>query len=268
MGVAQLLKEEFPGLGILPLKGYRIRYGKSRNSFFAKMLAQLPKILRCIKEEKKWLEKIITSHHIDIVFSDNRFGLHSKNAHCIFMTHQLCIKTGNSFTEKIAKKINYKYINRFDECWVPDNIGGEDLAGELSHPARMPKTPVKYIGILSRFSKKETEKKYDLVAVLSGPEPQRSFFEEILLKQVSASSLNAVLVRGLPGNTEIPHSDIKLINHLPAADLNELMLSSEIIITRSGYSTLMDLVSIGSSAIFVPTPGTNGAGIPRGIFIG
>jgi UDP-N-acetylglucosamine transferase subunit ALG13 len=253
--IAQLLKEEFPELTVLHLKGYRIRYGKNRRSFVIKMFLQLPKILRCIKEEKKWLEKIIASYNIDIVFSDNRFGLYSTNAHCIFMTHQLFIKTGNSFTEKIAQKINYRYINRFDECWVPDNAGAENLAGILSHPAKMPELPVKYIGILSRFTKQEFEKKYDLAAVLSGPEPQRSFFEDILLKQIKGSSLNAVVVRGLPCNTEIPAIKTKILNHLPAAALNELILSSRIVISRSGYSTLMDLATIGTSAILVPTPG-------------
>ena len=253
--VAALLKEEFPELQILPLKGYRVRYGKGRRSFFGKILLQTPKILQCIREEKKWVEEMIAVHRIDIVISDNRFGLYSKNAHCIFITHQLFIKTGNSFTEKIAQKINYRYIDRFDECWVPDNAGNENLAGELSHPKKSPKVPVKYIGILSRFIKMEKEKQYDIVAVISGPEPQRSIFEKDLIQQLRKLNLNSVLVRGLPGNNSDSASEIKIIDHLPASALNELLASSHTIITRSGYSTLMDLVAMGRSAVLVPTPG-------------
>lgn len=255
--VAVILKEEFPTLIFLPLRGYRISYGKSRRSLFGKILLQIPRAFLCIKNEKQWLKKMIGLYRIDIVLSDNRFGLYSKNAHCIFMTHQLFIKTGNKFTEKIAQKINYRFINRFDECWVPDYADGENVAGELSHPEKMPKVPVKYIGILSRFSKKPSGNKIDIVALVSGPEPQRSILESILTEQLKTSRLKSVLMRGLPNKTEIQpvSGGLKTINHLPAKQLNDLLLTAGVIICRSGYSTIMDLISLGSSAILIPTPG-------------
>jgi uncharacterized protein (TIGR00661 family) len=253
---ATLLQKEFPTITIIPLVGYNIFYSKSKAFFLWKMAAQLPKIVKAIREENNWLKKIIDAYKIDIVISDNRFGLHNKNAHCIFITHQLQIKTGNSITEKIAQKINYKYINRFNKRWVIDEEGNKNLAGELSHPKRLPNLPLKYIGALSRFKKYEVEKKYDILVILSGPEPQRTIFEKTLLAKMQTLHLNIVVVRGLPVEENILEvGDLKIYNHLPASTLNELILTSKVIIARSGYTTVMDIAALQQKAIFVPTPG-------------
>lgn len=81
---ALLLQKEFPSLTILPLRGYNIRYSKNKNLFFFKMLLQVPKILAIIRSERTWLKTVIEKHHIDIVISDNRFGMSNKKAYCIF----------------------------------------------------------------------------------------------------------------------------------------------------------------------------------------
>jgi predicted glycosyltransferase len=253
---AALLKKEFPLLKILPFQGYRIFYSKNKMYFLWKVMAQFPKIMKAIFIENRWLKKIINEHKIDIVISDNRFGLYNKDVRCIFITHQLQIKTGNSFTEKIVQKVNYTYINKFDECWVIDEKGNRNLAGDLSHPIELPNTKVKYIGALSRLKKYEVEKQYDLLAILSGPEPQRTIFENILLTQMQFLKLDMVLVRGLPAEENILEiEDLKIYNHLPATVLNELILASKKIIARSGYTTVMDIAALQQKAIFVPTPG-------------
>ena len=46
-----LLKQEFPGLPFLPLKGYRIKYGRSSSGMLWNMLGQSPKIIKAIREE-------------------------------------------------------------------------------------------------------------------------------------------------------------------------------------------------------------------------
>ncbi len=253
---AALLKKEFPQLQILPLQGYHVSYSKKGEGFLWKMITQIPAIAVAIKREKNWLKKIIADYKIDMVISDNRFGLYNKNVHCIFITHQLKIKTGHSFTEKIAQKINYKYINKFDECWVIDEEGDGNLAGELSHPKKMPNITVKYIGALSRFKKYEVEKKYDLLVLLSGPEPQRTIFENMLIQQIQHLKRTIVLVRGLPAEENTLSIDgLEIYNHLPASNLNELILASKIMVARSGYTTVMDMAALQQKAILVPTPG-------------
>lgn len=256
--VAALLQKEFPALQILPLAGYNVQYSKNKGSFVWKMFAQIPSIIRSIKNENAWLQKIINDYKIDIVVSDNRFGLHSKKAKTIFITHQLQIQTGNHFLNKIVQGINYKYINKFDVCWVPDVAGENNLAAALSHPNVLPKTPVCYIGILSRLQKNTTKKNIDVAIILSGPEPQRTIFENIIFSQTENSNAKIAIVRGLPNCQEKIYStnfNVKIINHLPSNEIAALIQSSNIVIARSGYSTIMDMATLQQPAIFVPTPG-------------
>jgi len=192
------------------------------------------------------------------VISDNRFGLSHPGIPTVFISHQLAIKTGNSLLDAIAQKINYHFISKFNECWVPDLETGNNLAGNLSHPKNLPNIPVSYLGILSRFKKYPAEKKYDLLVILSGPEPQRSIFEKLLLTQIKNFKGSIAMVRGLPA-TVMPltngNEQVSIYNHLPASGLNELILQSENIVARCGYSTVMDLVTLQKNAILVPTPG-------------
>ena len=255
--VAELLQREFPSIVILPLENYDIRYSRNRHLFLLKMLIQLPRIFSHLCYEKKWLKNAIVNYKIDGVISDNRFGLHSKNIPSVYITHQLSFETGIAWLNRLMQKTHYKIINQFDECWVPDIAGENNLAGSLSHPKKSPSIPVKYLGLLSRCKKIQTEKKYRLLVLLSGPEPQRSIFEEIILSQLKNIEGNLVIVRGLPGNKNEPgfsNKNLIVHDHLPADTLSELIQQSEWVVARCGYSTVMDLVTLQQKAILVPTP--------------
>ena len=253
-----LLQKEFPDVQFIGLRGYRIQYSRFKFWMPAKLLLQLPKLIYRIYAENRWLKKSVKAHRINAVISDNRMGLFHKRIPCVYITHQLTIKTGVPFTESIAQKIHYHFINKFHACWVPDAKGALNLAGELSHPAILPKVPVTYLGPLSRFEKKKVETKYDLCIILSGPEPQRSVFEKIILKDLHKIPGEIFLVRGLPGEALVDEGSspsIEVKNHLPADELNNVILQSKIIVSRCGYSTVMDLVKLQKKAILVPTPG-------------
>jgi UDP-N-acetylglucosamine:LPS N-acetylglucosamine transferase len=64
-------------------------------------------------------------------------------------------------------------------------------------------------------------------------------------------------LEGKPGNTEqrIAKQNMIFFNHMTSTEMARLIRGASSIICRSGYSTIMDLVSTGSSAILVPTPG-------------
>ena len=255
-----LLEKEFPGMFFLDLEGFRMHYSRQKFWMPVKLLIQFPKIFFRIYSEHSCLKKIVKKYSVDAVISDNRFGMYHPSVPCIYITHQLKIKTGNPFTEWLAQKIHYWFINKYNECWVPDTEGKINLAGELSHPVYLPGVPVKYLGPLSRFEKAEVEIviKYDLLIILSGPEPQRTVFEEMILKDLENYSGSVLLVRGLPANTALlktSSSSLEIQNHLPAAELNRVILQSKIIISRCGYTTVMDLVKLQKRAILVPTPG-------------
>ena len=254
---ATLLKSEFPNITILPLKGYSVKYSKNRFSFLFKIITQLPRISKVINYEKRWVEEVIKTNKINGIISDNRLGFCSNKIPSVYITHQLLIKTGISLFDKMAQKIHYHYINKFSTCWVPDFEKALTLAGDLSHPKKLPNVPIQYLGALSRFNKLELDLEYKLCIIISGPEPQRSVFEKIILSQLHQCKEKICMVRGLPNEEKIlNHSfeNLTIFNHLDAEKLNTIIAQSEMVLSRSGYSTIMDLIMLNKNAILVPTP--------------
>lgn len=259
----QLLQKELPDLEFIWLPGYNISYPKS-GSMTLKIAIQIPKILSGIKHEHASLKKIIAQKKVDAVISDNRFGLWTKDIPCAFITHQLMIKS--RFGENIIRFLNKRYISRYSECWIPDMQDRQiSLSGELSQKFSLPQN-AKFIGPLSRFSVTYQTKKNQnkLLVILSGPEPQRTIFEEQILNELKNTAFNSalkgksiLLVQGITEKNErIKISEnIELVSHLTSEKLKEEILASEMILSRSGYSTIMDLALLGKKVIFVPTPG-------------
>lgn len=259
--IKNLLQLEFPNVVFTKLKGYKIHYTSNKFWLPFRLALQFPKLLWCIYQEHLWVKRIVATYNIDAVLSDNRMGLSHSKIPCIYITHQLKIKTGNIISEWLAQKIHYFFINKYSFCWVPDSELANNLAGDLSHPDKMPAIPVKYIGPLSRFEKITTQIKYDLLILISGPEPQRTIFETLLLKELKTFTGSVAFVKGLPVNVEKEQlsnettKNISVANHLHSNELNKIIQQSEMIICRSGYTTVMDLIKLGKKAILVPTPG-------------
>jgi UDP:flavonoid glycosyltransferase YjiC (YdhE family) len=253
-----ILQQEFPQVDFAELEGYNMRYGKNRLATFGRLLFQAPKILTKIKQENQWLRAFLTQNRVDAVISDNRFGLYAPAIPTVFITHQLQVKTGlGAMADKIVLRWNYRKIRPFTVCWVPDSADSPSLAGELSHPASMPGIPVQYIGGLSRLSACATPGEDVLLIILSGPEPLRTVFETLLLKQLAAYKGKVVLVRGLPAQQHLPSvpAHCTVYNHVDAATLHQLICSAKLVISRCGYTTVMDLLKLQKKSILVPTPG-------------
>jgi spore coat polysaccharide biosynthesis predicted glycosyltransferase SpsG len=253
-----LLKQEFPDLVFVHLPGYRIKYSSNERFFSLKIILQLPKIFFAVRKEKRWLKNFTSHTPVDAVISDNRYGFRCNNLPCFFITHQLLIKAPFSFAEKILQRVNYALIQKFTACWVPDDKGRINLGGELSHPTHLPEIPVHYLGGLSRLTKRDDcEIAFDLLVILSGPEPQRTLLEKKMLKQLEAFAGTVLLVRGLPGQEQLPmlRKNITIKNHVGSKELEAAFSASELIICRSGYTTLMDICKFQKKSILIPTPG-------------
>jgi uncharacterized protein (TIGR00661 family) len=253
-----LLKTEFPNLSYLNLPGYKITYSKSKRLLPFKILIQIPKIFKIIYFEKKWLKKTIDQNHFDAIISDNRYGFFAGNCISVFITHQLKIKTNLKALDKILQQINYHYISRFTECWVPDLEGSLNLAGKLSHPKVLPGIPVKYIGPLSRFKKNANDKRsFKWMVIISGPESQRSLFEKKIFETASKTNESFLIVRGLPDETKNDFSlpNCKVFNHLNTTEMQQSLQASEFVISRCGYTTAMEILSLQKKSILIPTPG-------------
>lgn len=261
--IKKLLEQEFPSNVFVALPGYKVKYSRKGYWFPFKLLIQVPGIIYTVVREHAWLKRMVNEYKIDLVISDNRLGLFHKNVPSVYLTHQLFIKTGNSWSESIAQYMHGWFIKKFNECWVPDFEKGDTIAGELSHPKKKLYN-VRYIGCLSRFEKNETsEKKYDLLILISGPEPQRTIFENILLEELKNYQGKVLFIRGLPGTNDkiiLPENkdykkDIFFKDHLPSDELSEAIQHSEIVVCRSGYTSVMDLLKLQQKAILVATPG-------------
>jgi len=259
---SNIYKSEFPDIEFEPLPSSAIHYPE-RGSLIWALIRQMPRFFATIRKEKRKIAKIIRKHQIDVVISDNRYGLYSRDVYSIFITHQLMLKLPSAvkMLERWVYKRHQRMIMKFDACWVPDYARPPYLSGDLSH-LYTPSSHVVYIGPLSRFSMGFCEdasagKIYEVIAILSGPEPSRTRLESNILEQMEKTGKKCLLVRGLPSDTgdlKTP-SNIESVNHLPACTLREKILQSKYIIARAGYSTIMDLVAMGRTAILIPTPG-------------
>lgn len=249
-----LLRREFPTANFIELPSYQIEYAKDGKKFMWKMLLRSPKVAKAIRDEHKLLKKLVAENAVQGVISDNRLGLSNKNIPTVFITHQLQVLSGK--TTKLTSALHLRYIKRFDECWVPDYKGKPNLSGKLGHPDSF-SIPVKYLGPLSRLTKTDCEKKYDVLVLLSGPEPQRSDLEEILLYELKKYGGSVLFVKGVVEDEQkVEHiKQMKVVNFMKSDELENAINSSDIVVCRSGYTTVMDLAKLNKKAFFIPTPG-------------
>lgn len=251
----ELLKIEFPHLKTLELPSYNIFY--PQRFFLLCMLLQFPRVVYAIIAEHLRIRKFVRQYQINEILSDNRFGCFHSKCKSIFMTHQLHIIIPNPILQRIIRWINKTWIRTFfTECWIPDEENEPNLSGKLSHGINMP--DLYYIGILSRMKRLNNKKEYDWIAVLSGPEPQRTFLEQKIIKQAKANhkDYKALIIGGKSEKQEQYDikDNIKYLSFLSTKELNEAMCAAKVVICRSGYSTLMDLMKTKNRAILIPTP--------------
>lgn len=255
-GPLALLQQEFPHLEHVRLPGTSIRYGNGKNQLWS-LARQFPAMLRSVPKEGALLERIRHELRLDAVISDQRFGIRSAALPSVLITHQLFPFT--PLAQEALRKLNLHHIGRFDRCWIMDEAQAPGLAGELSHGPELPSN-ARYIGIQSRMQSEGSEaaNKYHVLAVISGPEPQRSMLEAQLSAELQHIPGDHLLVQGLPGTKGTEQlGRLRKVPHLDAKDLAEAMRGAQHIVSRSGYTSLMDLVALGRSALLIPTPGQN-----------
>ena len=254
-GVAlTLLKKEFPDITTIELPSYNVTYAKNGKYFKLKLLKDSPKLLKAIKAEKKAIKAIVKDYNIDGIISDNRLGVRYKKTPSVFITHQLNVLSGN--TTWLSTKMHQKIIEKFDECWVPDTKGDINLSGKLGHSNAF-EVPVKYLGPLSRFTNKNVAIKNDLMVLISGPEPQRTLLEEKLLLELKDYNGKVVFVKGIMEDKQTVKviNNMTIYNFMTSTLLEKTINESALIISRSGYTTVMDLAKLCKKAFFIPTPG-------------
>ena len=244
------ITSEYPDVKCLSIDGYGIRLDSRKNTYL-QVISQLPKVFSGIKNETKWVKRFTESNAINYIISDNRYGFRKKGIKSIILTHQLnlAIPVGG----RIASWFIKRQINRFDTCWIPDTkerkISGELSKGNL-------RTPKVFIGPLSRFKIDKTPKTtIDYLFLISGPEPERTTFFLKTLEFVQQHDINASLCIPFKCPDHIDKVSEKIIEFPNSQKLESLINSSKIIVTKTGYTTLMDLIPFNKPCILIPTKG-------------
>ena len=254
-----ILQKYFPGIPFVEIPGIEIKYPR-KGSMAISMIGQMRGMMDAIRNEHQQLEKLIVQHGFTHVISDNRYGLYSDRIKTAFICHQVNIMTPAhlNFLKPILKTLHKKRIEKFNELWIPDVDTNDNMSGELSRHDHIG-IPVRHLGILSRFeaSAEPDKKKYDYIALLSGPEPQRSILENKLTELLKKSGKKSLLVKGIPGdNTSDSNHQLEIVSAITDKQLIHSLHSETCLIARPGYSTLMDVsVLQHGNLVLVPTPG-------------
>ena len=257
------LRGELPDLTCINFPGFRPVYSRFLPQYIV-LLLEIPALIYRIISEHFRLKKIITEHSIDIVISDNRFGLWNKKIKTVYITHQPLIPFPRflSFLEFTGVYLHRQIIRKFTFCFIPDLPGELNFTGRLSHGIKLPQN-TRFTGILSRFhglsssNDPPSSKTVDITVILSGPEPQRGILEKKLTGILKKKDQSAVILGGRPeGQTGATRTgNITRYDHLQRQAMKDLISGSGTIISRAGYTTIMELLSLGRSAILIPTPG-------------
>ena len=254
------LRGEVPQAEFVETPSYAIRYSK-RGWFAIKLFLQMPRVFGKVWEERRFIKKLVKSRPIDLIISDQCYGMYHRGIPSFFISHQIVFEVPRQvqWLKAILARMNAYYHYRFKEVWIPDlaDPSGERgvLSGELSRagdPARY-----RFIGLLSSVVRREVARDIDLFVTVSGPEPQRTLLEELIMGQIRNISGQKVVVLGKPESSEavVDEPGLKVYSHLSRDKMQDILNRSRMVVSRSGYSTLMELVELGIPALFIPTPG-------------
>jgi hypothetical protein len=257
-----LFRMEFPGIECISFPGFKPVYSRHFPQYLY-LLFKVPALIWHIFSEHFRLKRLITENNIEIVISDNRFGLWNRNIVSIYVTHMPLIPLPKKlrFLEPFGVFLHRMIMNKYTYCFIPDLPGVINLSGRLSHGLKLSDN-VRFIGILSRFigaGKKsvKSESPFHYAVILSGPEPQKEILKQKLIDLLKEREFSTIILEGKPGKGSVTRisDNITFCSHLPSQDIKDIIESSEKIITRPGYTTIMELVSLGRSALIIPTPG-------------
>jgi len=253
--VIDFLQKELVDITFEYLPGYKMHY--RYNSMAINMVLQAPKIYATYRREHKKFKKLATMHKPSFCISDNRFGCRIKGLPSFFIGHQWNILGSTQKKQPVASLINQFFIRKFDGLLVPDDPV-LNITGKLTRDIEVKTYD---LGLLSRFENNEeisAPNRYKTLAILSGPEPRRTRLEAKLCSYfASFPNEQFALIRGTDKKPSLPiPANVLVFNIAAKAKILELIQQSTLLICRSGYSSIMDYLTLDLKRIlFIPTAG-------------
>jgi uncharacterized protein (TIGR00661 family) len=255
----ELLKKELGNdIEYFDIPDYPMLISENSRQFMAKSVVYWPSFIARIESGLQQLKKILENRKCDRIISDGRYDIYDRKIPSFFMSHQIRIMNPLRIKmfEKGSETFNLFFFKRFAGVIVPD-YKDNDLSGELSHNLRkIDENKLHYIGVLSDFDRRQTKKDIDYLISISGPEPQRTMLEEKLLSQINDLEGKIVVTLGkTESQDKFNKKGVETYSFLSKEKREDFLNRSKLVISRSGYSTLMDLAVVGTKALMTPTPG-------------
>ncbi len=254
----EFLKREFPGIPFVVTPDYGIKYSKSR-WLLPLLLWQIPMVLRGIRQENQFCAFVVKNYQPDLIISDHCYGMYHSQVPSYFISHQIyfAMPRGLDAFSFLPSRFNLFFHQKYKKVIIPDyqSERGGLLSGKLS---RLPNRPglYAYVGLLSSVSQNDTDVDIDFLISISGPEPQRTLLEMQLRQQITSLPGKKVMVLGKSETVESSRDqEVTIFSHVARREMALLFNRARFIISRPGYSTLMELAELGKPALLIPTPG-------------
>jgi hypothetical protein len=225
------------------------------------LLVDLLKTWLLIVKEHRAVQPLADGY--ELIFSDGRYGIRSRFVPSYILTHQIAFipPKGFSFTRGITKYLNHFALRQFDCILIPDFPDQQDnLSGVLAHARGAMPARHCFVGILSSYQPINIAQDIDYLFIVSGylVEHKNHFVGE-LLSQARRLEGRKVFVLGTDQGSDklspvSPEADLQVYGMVSGRLRQELFNRSRRIISRAGYSTIMDLVEHGRRALLIPTP--------------
>jgi len=244
----KFFQAELTAVEYLHLAAYPFHF-RGKGNFGTDLMLQFFTLHRALKKERKALKNWVEEKVIDCVISDQRLGFYNKKVRSILVSHQL--KLALPWYQKLFQVYYSYYLKKFDTIWVPDFPDLEKrLSGKLSE-SKMKNCL--FIGPLSRFQKQTAVKKYAFGALISGPPPYSHQLLQLVVEKFRKTGKPCFVLSSIADSKRM--DGVELISYTSTADANELLQSACFLVSRSGYSSIMDFTFLEEKAILIPTPG-------------
>jgi len=219
-----------------------------------------PALVRAMRAEHADVERLVVTERIDRIVSDSRWGASSRRVPSFFISHHLkqLAPRGLRAAERLTEAVTWRAIHgRFRRILVPDVAAGGGLSGRLAHDLHFyAPDELRYVGLLSDVTPQPIADDIDTLVALSGPEPSRSELEARLLPGLGRLRGRTVVLRGTPGrDLPWPLPGVEAHPHARKPARDRLFSAARVIVSRSGYSTVMDAARVGARALFIPMRG-------------
>ncbi len=227
--------------------------------FYVKMSLSMPKVFWTFWHEHRVTRQLHREHRFDRIVSDTRYGVFLNEVPSYLIVHSLrqIIPGRPRPLEWLVERSQMAMFAGARTVLVPD-AEEDGLAGDLCHNlACRWDGRLEYLGILSSVRNLGSERDVDYFVSVSGAEPQRTIFEQIVLSQVHDLPGRAVVALGRPDTTASVSDDgrVRIHSFLDRRQQEEMLNRARLVVSRSGYTTLMELAEVGSRALFTPTHG-------------